>query len=330
MSIKGDLREWDVDIHALQHFTSVPPDDPNGALYVDGEPYGSGGGGGSDGAPHTIQDAGVDVTQRANLNIAGSGVAVTDDAINDATVVTITVPDAYTHPNHTGDVTSAGDGATTIADDAVTNAKLANMPSATLKGSIAGGSPADLTKTEVLTLLNVTDGAEANTVDSVNTKTGAVVLDSDDISDTGKTHKFATAAQLAEIAANTAKVTNATHTGEVTGSGALALDATAITNRTAVTPVGADHVLIYDASGTVLAKALVSALPMTRVVSIVGYSASYTPDVSTAYNGIIRLTMTGSPTINAPTGSPTNGQTIEFWLIQIGRASCRERVSSPV
>ena len=33
---------------------------------------------------------------------------------------------AYTHPNHTGDVTSTGDGATVIANDAVTNAKIAD------------------------------------------------------------------------------------------------------------------------------------------------------------------------------------------------------------
>jgi len=31
----------------------------------------------------------------------------------------------YTHPNHTGDVTSTGDGATVIANNAVTSAKLA-------------------------------------------------------------------------------------------------------------------------------------------------------------------------------------------------------------
>ena len=33
---------------------------------------------------------------------------------------------AYSHPNHTGDVTSSGDGATTIANNAVTNAKIAD------------------------------------------------------------------------------------------------------------------------------------------------------------------------------------------------------------
>lgn len=71
----------------------------------------------------------------------------------------------YTHPDHTGDVTSSGDGATTIAADAVTNAKLANMAQATIKGRAAGagtGDPVDLTATEVRTILNVADGAQVN------------------------------------------------------------------------------------------------------------------------------------------------------------------------
>lgn len=42
-------------------------------------------------------------------------------------------------------------------------------------------------------------------MDSVNTQTGVVVLDADDISDSATTNKFATAAELAEITANTAK-----------------------------------------------------------------------------------------------------------------------------
>ena len=37
-----------------------------------------------------------------------------------------TIPAAYTHPNHTGDVTSVGDGATTISNNAVTTAKIIN------------------------------------------------------------------------------------------------------------------------------------------------------------------------------------------------------------
>jgi hypothetical protein len=74
----------------------------------------------------------------------------------------------YTHPNHTGDVTSTGDGATVIANDAVTNAKLANMPTSTLKGRISTGTgdPEDLTQTQarsVLGLANLSAGLGVGT-----------------------------------------------------------------------------------------------------------------------------------------------------------------------
>ena len=41
---------------------------------------------------------------------------------------------------------------------------------------------------------------------SVNTKTGAVVLDADDVDDSTTTNKFATAAQLAAIGTNTSAI----------------------------------------------------------------------------------------------------------------------------
>jgi hypothetical protein len=88
----------------------------------------------------------------------------------------------YIHPNHTGDVTSSGDGATTIANSAVTNAKMANMTASTIKGRITStGAPQDLTKTQVLTLLNVEDGAQVNAVTSVAGKTGVVSLVKGDV-----------------------------------------------------------------------------------------------------------------------------------------------------
>lgn len=44
---------------------------------------------GGSGSGHTIEDEGTPLTQRTNLNFVGAGVTVTDDAGNDATVVTI-------------------------------------------------------------------------------------------------------------------------------------------------------------------------------------------------------------------------------------------------
>ncbi len=97
---------------------------------------------------------------------------------------------AYEHPNHSGDVTSVGDGSTTIGNDKVTNAKLADMPTMTIKGNNTGvtADPIDLTAAQARVLLNVADGATSNTgtVTSVTagngmatgtiTTTGSIVL----------------------------------------------------------------------------------------------------------------------------------------------------------
>ena len=78
----------------------------------------------------------------------------------------------------TGAVTASEDSnATTISNDAVTNAKLANMAQATIKGRASGagtGDPVDLTAAQARIILNVADGATANagTVTSVGSGTG--------------------------------------------------------------------------------------------------------------------------------------------------------------
>lgn len=75
-----------------------------------------------------------------------------------------TLYNKYVHPNHTGDVTSVADGATTISANVVTNTKLADMAVNTIKGRVTAGTgdPEDLTATQVRTMLNVADGAEVN------------------------------------------------------------------------------------------------------------------------------------------------------------------------
>ncbi|MHC1773855.1 MAG: hypothetical protein AB9834_00440 [Lentimicrobium sp.] len=71
-----------------------------------------------------------------------------------------TLYNLYVHPNHIGDVTSVADGATTIAANAVSNSKLADVPTATMKGRVTAGSgdPEDLTVAQIRTLLGLNTG----------------------------------------------------------------------------------------------------------------------------------------------------------------------------
>lgn len=87
----------------------------------------------------------------------------------------------YTHPNHSGDVVSVSDGATTIQTGVVSNTKLANMLANTIKGSVAGGVPADLTPTQIKSILAYTATEVVNTpagnISSTNVQTAINELD---------------------------------------------------------------------------------------------------------------------------------------------------------
>jgi len=129
-----------------------------------------------------------------------------------------------------GDITVSGTGAVwTIDAGAVTLSKLADLATSTILGRVTAGTgaPEALTATQVRTLLNVANGATANSTDATllarANHTGTQLAST--ISD------FATAvAATAAVTANTAKVTNATHTGDVTGATALTIASDAVTN----------------------------------------------------------------------------------------------------
>lgn len=149
-------------------------------------------------------EAGADVTDAANVGaaIGGSGAlavadtdfvaSVTGSVLGKTSWLNIkaflklyfdTLYNKYIHPNHTGDVTSVADGAQTIAANAVTNAKLADMATGTIKGrtTAATGDPEDLSAAQVRSLLNVADGANAyahpnHTGDVTSTGDGAQTI----------------------------------------------------------------------------------------------------------------------------------------------------------
>lgn len=101
-----------------------------------------------------ILDSNVTLAKLANIttasfmgrNTAGSGVPeVLSATVARAILNVANGANAYSHPNHTGDVTSSGDGATTIVANAVTETKIIDgaisrdkMKSADSGGEVAG------------------------------------------------------------------------------------------------------------------------------------------------------------------------------------------------
>ena len=124
----------------------------------------------------SVDTSGVDVLDTFTSDSTGHVTAITTRTLPNATTSTAGVMSAtdktkldgiaasannYSHPNHTGDVTSVADGATTIASNVVTNAKLAQIATSTIKGRATAGSGnvEDLSAAQVRTILNVADGA---------------------------------------------------------------------------------------------------------------------------------------------------------------------------
>jgi hypothetical protein len=136
-------------------------------------------------------------------------------------VYTTDTKDLYVHDGSTAGGTVVG-SLTGIADDSITFAKIEEIPANTILGNNTGGSSdiLELTTTQTRTLLNVADGATANSSDATllaranhtGTQTASTISDFD-----------TEVANNSAVTANTAKVTNATHTGEVTGSTALTI-----------------------------------------------------------------------------------------------------------
>lgn len=87
--------------------------------------------------------------------------------------------DRYAHPNHTGDVTSSGDGAQTIANNAVTLAKMADVDTARILGRTTAGTgdPEALTKAQAIALLQGTAIGDLVKLEDVGGSPGLPAVD---------------------------------------------------------------------------------------------------------------------------------------------------------
>ncbi len=163
-----------------------------------------------------LQDQKIQGYDLENLSITTDNIAldaVTNDQLANSIVAAIAANTAkVTNATHTGDVT--GSTALTIANDAVTAAKLADSINAEIAANTAKVTnqthTGDVTGSTALTIAN-----NAVTTDKINDDAVTAAKLADSIN--------------AEIAANTAKVTNATHTGDVTGATSLTIASGAVT-----------------------------------------------------------------------------------------------------
>lgn len=151
-----------------------------------------------------------------------------------------------------------GGGGGTPANDSVTNAKLANMATQTIKGRATAGTgdPEDLTATEVRTLINVANGATANATDAQlrdrSTHTGTQTSAS--IADFTEAVQDAVAAVLAQGTNVTLTYDDVANTLTVAAAGGGGgLDAEAVRDAIGVALVGVGNIsiVVNDALDTI-------------------------------------------------------------------------------
>lgn len=205
---------------------------------------------------------------------------------------TITNNAKVSNYNHTGDVTGAD--------------VLGIVPAA-----ISGKTSVTPVTGDYLLIWDATDSSLkkvdasnflSGAVASVNGLTGAVTLVTGNISDTTSTQKYVTSSDITKlgyisvtqsvdldtmesnISTNNAKITNATHTGDVTGADVLGIVPAAISGKTGVTPVAGDYVLLWDATDSALKKADVSTFINGTYGDVTGPASSTNTGIA-IYNG---------------------------------------------
>jgi hypothetical protein len=240
----------------------------------------------------------------------------------------------YSHPNHTGDVTSSGDGAQTIAVNAVTNAKAADMAQSTIKGRASGagtGDPTDLTAAQVRTIINVADGANNYTHPShpgddfsvdTGALTGANVVSDIDINLTTDTQGHVTDANAAvSTRALTAANLGIDLAGVAVAGGTIVSDGAGAQSITNTFGISACSI-----SGSAFRFTLSSAIsPSTDMIpGVLGtgvfaaVSSGFGSVVSTTQFDIAISTVSGT-TPDYSSGETAAGTTFSFVVYDVGR-----------
>lgn len=187
-----------------------------------------------------------------------------------------TLYNKYVHPNHSGEVTSAADGAQTITAKAVTLAKMNDMATASLLGrnTAGAGVPEVLSQATALSLLGITKKRyiqirllDKDTPQAVDTGVGGEFRFTQAMTITKVSCYFDTAG------AGSVTTIDINEAGTTILSTKLTIDATEKTSETAATPavisdsaIAANAIMTFDidgiASGTA-GKGLVIELEVT-------------------------------------------------------------------
>jgi hypothetical protein len=215
-----------------------------------------------------------------------------------------------------------------LGDDIVTNAKLANMATSTIKGRVTGstGDPEDLTATQVRTLLNVADGATAN----AGTVTSVAVSGSDGIEvDSGSPVTSSGTIALGVNKSSMLSHLNVEDGADVTDAGNVGSSIHGATGKT--TPVGADTVAMIDSEASNVLKkitftniaaflaSLTQTLTNKRITKrITTETSSATPTINTDNCDVHRITALTTNITSMTTnlsGTPTTWQLLAVEII---------------
>ena len=153
------------------------------------------------GQPSFLAAAAVSYAGHSHAAVVAGGASGFMIGTDKAKLDLFTAP--YAHPNHTGDVSSTGDGVTVIGNGKVTNAQLANVATDTFKGRDAAGtgSPEDLTVAAAQAMLGVfSPGYLSITVNASSTLSA------------GKIDAFANGSYAAPSFISDVTASNASHT----------------------------------------------------------------------------------------------------------------------